>query len=45
MKTKIKQNIFGSWRVMYSKKENTFEYKDFSTKEQAKEYEQKIKTQ
>lgn len=43
MKTKIKQNVFGSWRVMYSEKENIFDYKDFSTREQAQEYEQKLK--
>ena len=43
MKTKIKQNVFGSWRVMYSEKENIFDYKDFSTQEEAQEYEQKLK--
>ena len=44
MKTKIKQNVFGSWIVMYSEKENIFDYKDFSTQEEAQEYEQKLKT-
>ena len=44
LETKIKQNVFGSWRVMYSEKENIFDYKDFSTQEEAQEYEQKLKT-
>lgn len=40
MKTKIKENAFGKWRIMYWEDEFRFGYRDFPTKEEAKNYEQ-----
>ena len=40
MKTKIKENAFGKWRIMYWWDEFRFGYRDFPTKEEAEEYKQ-----
>ena len=39
MVTQIKENAFGQWRIMWREDEIRFQYKDFSTKLEAQNFE------